>query len=57
MAEEKDDNYGKKCTGTGKAIGRDKRYYRNGKYFANKTAFINWRADERKKAAEETAAK
>jgi hypothetical protein len=40
-----------KCAGTGKAIKRKKRYYRNGKYYGTKTA---WQ-DQVKKEAEAKA--
>ncbi len=40
MSEKKKDNeVAKKCAGTGKALKRVKRYYRNGLYYANKTAY------------------
>ncbi|MFT7538673.1 MAG: hypothetical protein ACI9F2_000824 [Lysobacterales bacterium] len=55
MAEQQDESYGKKCSESGKAIDRARRYYRNGKYFANKTAFNKWRVKERKKAEEAAA--
>ena len=55
MADPKDEDFGKKCAGTKKAISRARRYYRDGNYFANKTAYINWRNKARKKAAEEAA--
>ena len=52
MADKKNEDFGKKCAGTGKSIKRERRYYRDGKYFANKTAYINWRKKEAEKAAE-----
>ena len=47
MAKQNEE-FGKKCTDSGKAISRDKRYYRNGQYFANKTAFVRWNKKQQK---------
>lgn len=55
MADKKDEDFGKKCTGTKKSISRARRYYRDGHYFANKTAYLNWRKEEQEKAAAEAA--
>ena len=51
-AQGANEDFGKKCAFTGKALKRRKRYYRDGQYYVNKTAFKG----KAKKDAEEKAA-
>lgn len=60
MADEKQaapaEDISKKCAGTGVALRRKKRYYREGRYFLNKNAFKAYQAKEAEKAEAEKPA-